>query len=377
MNVSNVTPTVFNVATPSGRGAVATIILHGPEAPDYVNRLFRSRCGNPISHNQIGQIVYGNWTVDGQLGEDLIVCPRTDDCVEIHCHGGESAIQLIANTLVNVGAAPVEQLDIAARMAGNSYPAELILAISKAATRRTVKYLIAQPKLHQDLWRKISTSIYEQDSGVVKRLIEACLRWTKFGEHLTRPWSVVFCGSPNVGKSSVVNALLGFRRSIVHPVAGTTRDAIAEQTAIDGWPVQMFDTAGIRDTHDRIEQLGIETAEQSIRSANRICLVIDSSRFDRNELDKQIKDFNPALILANKSDLATCESPRVDIHVSAKTGSGMNQLITKISQILVPTIPELSQVIPVVESQVERLEIIRAAVGSGNWSLAEDYLNIA
>lgn len=367
---------VFHLATPTGRGAVSTIIINGSGAMDCVNRLFRSRSGNPLNARHFGRIVYGYWIVNSQPGEDLIVCPRNDTWLEVHCHGGESAAQLISETLVHAGAIAIGSHDLAVRISGSDYLADLTCAISKAQTPRTAKYLLAQPRLHRSLWQNLLGHIEMQESAAAIGMIEQFLAMKTFGKHLVEPWSVVFCGAPNVGKSSLINALLGFQRSIVHPIAGTTRDMVEAQTALDSWPVRLFDTAGIRDSDDTVEQLGIESTWQSIHSADLVILVIDASGSGATELQDQIVQTRPDLVIANKSDLVRPDSPfidpSIDLPVSAKTGIGLDRLIDQISQLLVPQVPELTVPIPVTKKQIELFDGILNLVKQQNWRQARE-----
>jgi tRNA modification GTPase len=98
--------------------------------------------------------------------------------------------------------------------------------------------------------------------------LDALLRWSEFGRHLTQPWQVVLTGVPNVGKSSLINRLLGYSRSIVYAEPGTTRDVVTAATAFDGWPVELSDTAGLRDAAGEIEAAGVERARRHLATAD-------------------------------------------------------------------------------------------------------------
>ena len=115
------------------------------------------------------------------------------------------------------------------------------------------------------------------DAAAARRQIDDLLAHAATGLHLVRPWQVVVAGRPNVGKSSLINAIAGYQRAIVHSLPGTTRDIVSVQTALDGWPVEISDTAGLRRGSDPIEQAGIELAIDKIAAADLVVLVFDAS----------------------------------------------------------------------------------------------------
>lgn len=372
--VNAATQLIFHAATPNGRGAVATVIIHGANALDCVNRLFRTRSGQPLNAKHFGRIVYGHWMINDQSGEDLVVCPQDHNWIEIHCHGGPSASQVIAETLVQADAIAVDAQAMAARIAGSDYLADLTELISRAPTVRTVKYLLAQPRLHAVFWTNLLHAIETRDAAAAIASLQKFLAVERFGKHLVEPWSVVFCGPPNVGKSSLINTILGFQRSIVHPIAGTTRDIVESQTALAGWPVRLIDTAGIREATDSIEQAGIERARQTIRTADLKILVMDSTAIDLDAMQTQIEQTDPDLVIANKSDLVCSDDPVIDatfeLQVSAKTGLGIEYLLDQIIQLLIPQVPALTVPIPISNKQIERICRILNLVESQNWAQA-------
>ena len=124
---------------------------------------------------------------------------------------------------------------------------------------------------------QIESSLQAGAKDAARQQIEALLAHAATGLHLIRPWQVVVAGQPNVGKSSLINAIAGYQRAIVHSTPGTTRDIVSVQTAMDGWPVEISDTAGLRETGEKIEQAGIDLARQKILAADLIVLVFDNS----------------------------------------------------------------------------------------------------
>ena len=167
---------------------------------------------------------------------------------------------MIEESLVSAGCRRVAWRDWIRTQCDDPIAAAALAALAEARTERTAAILLdqyhgalgrAMEEIRQDFDRGNATSAHQR--------IDLLLARAKLGEHLTRPWSVVLAGRANVGKSSLMNALAGHRRSIVHPAPGTTRDAVTLGTAIDGWPVELCDTAGLREAEDALEQAGINT----------------------------------------------------------------------------------------------------------------------
>ena len=156
---------------------------------------------------------------------------------------------------------------------------------------------------------EIRQDIDRGDASSARQRIEALLAREKLGRHLTRPWSVVLAGRTNVGKSSLMNALAGYGRAIVHPAPGTTRDAVAMATAIDGWPVELCDTAGLRAADDAVERAGIERARERLAQADLVILVADRS-VPWSAEDQTLADQWPAAVVVhNKCDLPGVAGP--------------------------------------------------------------------
>ena len=150
---------------------------------------------------------------------------------------------------------------------------------------------------------QIEASIHAGNAQAARQPIEALLAHAATGLHLTRPWQVVVAGRPNVGKSSLINAIAGYQRAIVHSTPGTTRDVVSVQTAMDGWPVEISDTAGLRETREEIEQTGINLARQKILAADLVVLVFDNS-LPWSDQDQALVDSYPTALCAyNKGDL--------------------------------------------------------------------------
>ena len=195
--------------------------------------------------------------------------------------------------------------------------------------------------------------------------MEELLSHSELGLHLTQPWKVVLAGRPNVGKSSLINALVGFRRSIVWAEPGTTRDVVTAATALAGWPVELADTAGLRPAQGDIEAEGIARARCQIEAADLVLLVSDLSAgwtadddgllagFSRSTAGQASSGTQRILLVHNKLDVpAAANSSRpAGVAVSALTGQGLDELAREIVRQLVPQLPPHGTPVPFTDQQ--------------------------
>lgn len=350
--------TVACVLTPGGRGAVATIGLKGDLGG--VDHYFRAANGKSLQQQSINRICFGWW---GQTPAEEIVVVRTDtEFAELHCHGGEAAINRILVDLISCGAQIVDDRGWLRSEGQSEEFAECWQALARASTQMTAHHLLRQTTLYPaEVERLTGLSPPER----IQR-IEALLAWGNFGIHLTVPWKVVLCGRPNVGKSSLINALVGYTRSVVFDQPGTTRDVVAVEAAFDGWPVELSDTAGLRDTASDLEAAGIQLARARLSEADVVVIVLDATCGLQDADCELLAEFPGAIVVWNKSDLTS--PPRtgfVDSRfneatpVSAATAAGIPDLITAIVNQLVPVEPDEHTAFPVSLAQRERLQAMR------------------
>ena len=202
-----------------------------------------------------------------------------------------------------------------------------------------------------------------------RQSVDALLAQADLGLHLTRSWQVVVAGLPNVGKSSLVNAIAGYQRAIVHSTPGTTRDIVSVQTAMDGWPVEISDTAGLRETGGEIERAGLDLARQKILAADLIVLVFDNS-LPWSDQDQALVEAHPAALrVHNKSDVPPASGPGQrppGVEVSAMHSAGIDGLCHEIAVRLVPHPPPPGAAVPF---ELEQIEKIRGFQGSLNDAL--------
>lgn len=364
------TPVRFSVATANGKSAIASVIVFGEDALQIARQVFRPLNRNVEIGESFDRVLYGNWIDEGKTGEDLILCPISPTQFEIHGHGSIAAIEIISQTLVMHGLVEVTFGEMASHLAGSEYFGDLIRTATLARTARTASLSMKQPGLHRILWAQVSEAVANNMPERAIAMLAEFLRWRVFGLHLTQSYQVVICGKPNVGKSSLVNAMLGFQRAIVHDVAGTTRDAVKEVTAIAGWPVEVVDTAGIRDSSDAVEQQGIAIAHQTLAAADLRLLVVDLHATDSQAVTQQINQHQPHLVIGNKSDLAQVCCDQIDLSVSATEKTNLNELMQLIADRLVPELPAASQPVPVSRYCVQQATELSAAIAGGEIELA-------
>lgn len=349
----SITSPLAAILTPRGRGAVASIRVTG--SPDFLDRqaLFCAADGRRVAQQPIGRIVFGHW---GQATvEEVVVCRHDAATTEIHCHGGDAAVERIVSELEGAGCRIVSWSDLAADRLG-LLAAECLQTLSRATTLRTADILLEQSS--GALQRAIESIGAARDIGEARLEIEGLLDRAPFGLHLTRPWQVVLTGRPNVGKSSLVNALLGYARSIVSDEAGTTRDVVTGETAFDGWPVQLADTAGIRPDPAEIEALGIARARSRLEQADCRVVLVDLGEVPQAEDFELLNAWPDAIRVGHKSDRPDrwgAALPEMALRVSSLTDAGVAQLAEVILARLVPVVPPPGTAVPVTERQVALL----------------------
>ena len=346
--------------TAGGRGAIAVVALRGDGLTEILEPLFQPFNQKPFSQCLNRRLVYGVWQT---TGEDVVVFNRDPKHLEIHCHGGSAAVSSIMDALVEAGAATISAAELTETSSDCIWNHEIADAVTQATTQRTASYLLRQleslPAAVADIDSLHQSGRHPEAMAAIDRVLE----WSDFGCRLTEVPSVVLCGQPNVGKSSLINAIVGFQRAIVHNTPGTTRDVVTQQTAVDGWPIELKDTAGLRDGSGAIERIGIENAREQIDG---------SAGWSAND-QSLIDSLDPKLVVLNKADLKTenanANSPsqtigrdRLVLNVSAETGEGIDSLITAIANQLVPKLPPPESSFCVSAVQVTRLQQLRERI---------------
>lgn len=372
-----------SLLTPPGRGAVAVVRIHAADATDRglaeqaVDSSFIAANGRSVAEQSVGRLCYGYWQSD-EFREDVVVCRTDEATIEVSCHGGRAAIDRVLESLRLAGASvcdwQTQQCEIT-----SPFESELLDALSRGVTARASGVLLDQ--MSGVLQDSLNAMMSLEDERFLAGL-NGLLEWSSFGLHLTDPWRVVLAGRPNVGKSTLINALLGFQRAIVFDQPGTTRDVVTGQTAFDGWPFQIADTAGIRSTVDELERAGIDRARRTVETADLLCLLLDTSQPATREDQELLDQYNPGtsrqsvhserlpvIVVAHKVDLPDrWEAPLPDdaIGVSSTEGTGLDDLMTRIVQTLIPRVPSVGTPVPVSRRQVQWLMQARCSLESGD-----------
>jgi tRNA modification GTPase len=346
-----VTDTVAACLTPPATGALATLAVRGPATWDVVRSLFRPPLPDAP---EVGRVWHG-W-LGGAAADEVVLSVRAVrplPWVEVHCHGGPQVVRLLLDALAERGARACAWQEFVRLAADDPLQALAAEALASAPTLRTAAILLDQ-----------YYGAFRQALGGEAAGIERLARFAPVGRHLVDPWKVVLAGAPNVGKSSVLNALAGYQRSIVAPTPGTTRDVVTATVALDGWPVELADTAGLRQDTGALEGQGIERARGAAAAADLCLWVLDASA------EPVWPDVPPGrvLLVVNKVDLA----PAWDLgraggaaHVSARTGAGLPELCDAIVQRLVPDAPGPGEAVPFTSALCYAVEEAHAHLTAG------------
>lgn len=365
------TDTIAAIATPSGVGALAIVRVSGKECRSLVEKIFKDPQGRSIAGWPSFTARYG-WIVNNGLVVDeavvtLMLAPKsytTEDMAEISCHGGELTVRAVLETCLQGGVRLAEPGEFTKRAFLNGRidltQAEAVLDVVNAtnegflrASRQQLKgdllreldsirdvlvHVMAEIEAHVNFPEDTDSSWAQQPYLLDEQLtrIRRLLATVKEGRVLREGIRIVICGKPNVGKSSLLNALLREPRAIVTDVAGTTRDVLEEYVNIDSVPVRLADTAGILSPRDKVEEEAVARSRKSIESADIILFVLDqSSSFEHSdqELMNSI-DLNRTIVVLNKSDLPTMLTGDLlkddHVRVSALTGAGLTGLKQRI-----------------------------------------------
>lgn len=361
--------TVVSLLTPPGTGAIATIEVTGPRAWEVARKLFRP-AGKPLPEvPQVNQFWFGT------LGSDeLVLAVTSADTIEVHCHGGRRVVRwMIEQFLANgcIEGRPSHPSDARGGL------------LQQAPTLRTASILLDQ--LNGAFANEVRrVLVIFETSPIEARDPLSCLAQlgNTIGRHLVEPWKVVIAGPPNVGKSSLVNALAGYQRSVVSEVAGTTRDAVSVRTAFEGWPVELIDTAGLREA-EGLEAEGITLAEQEVTQADLVLWVIDGTTPELTSASNAIPS-KKLLAVINKSDAITGwgSDPNAGdawemLLVSALTGEGIATLAAEIISKLVPVAPSPGAAIPFTPQLIELIHQAAECADRKEWQSTTRHLREA
>jgi len=333
--------------TPPGRSAIASLLVEGNETAGLPGFLSRK---SPLSRNTP---VYTRLPLEiSDAPEEVVLHLLDDGRLEIHSHGGEAVIRAIMQTLKTRFQATEQSWSdwvLSNPESEKSRQVRTALAmIPQAKTERIAGILLDQ--YHGALDRELA-AIQNGSAAEAERRLKRLRENEKLGRRILAPFRIVLFGPVNSGKSSLLNALVGFERVVVHREAGTTRDAVCVESVIDGWPVTLMDTAGIRRTDHELEQEGIKRSWESVQNADLVINIIDHSLL-KNET--KIKLDHPAVLdVVSKWDLPEVQAEAGKYPdaacVSAKTGEGIETLQQRIAKRLVPNPPQIGEAVPLTD----------------------------
>jgi tRNA modification GTPase len=366
--------TIAAIATALGEGSISVIRVSGTDAVSVVDKIYRGK--QSLSRVDSHTMNYGS-IIDPQTGErvDEVFCavfhaPRTytgEEVVEIQGHGGIVAVQRVMRLVLNHGARLAEPGEFTKRAFLNGRidlsQAEAVIDVIRSKTDAAMKVAFRQvegglskkiKELRQKMVEMLAhievtidypehdvedvtiQHVITQGDSIVEE-IDRLLGGATTGKILREGLKTVIIGKPNVGKSSLLNALSRTNRAIVTDIEGTTRDILEEHINLRGIPLNIIDTAGIRETEDIVERLGVERSREALEEADLVLFMIDASR-PLNEIDRELAEavkIRPTIVILNKTDLprladleelrALAEDFKI-VETSVTTGEGMEQL---------------------------------------------------
>ncbi len=371
--------TIAAIATPHAAGGIAVIRISGEQAIAIAARCFQSCSQKKIEEMHGYTATYGKFLdkQGNEIDDGIVTIFRSphsytgEDVAELSCHGGIYVTEQLLEAVLQAGAVPAQPGEFTRRafLSGKMTltQAEAVMDVIGASGKRELAFARAQQK--GALYHRVSQithsivqclgslaawadypedeipavtpeSLQEALKPILKQLDDT-LSTYHYGKILQSGVSVVIVGKPNVGKSTLFNLLSGCNRSIVTEIAGTTRDVVEEKVRLGNVTLRLSDTAGLRSTEDRIEQMGVQIAEERLKEADLVLAVFDTTRvLDDNDyrMMEQLAE-KPVIVIANKTDqmqLLDLEALQKRyahmIFMSAKDGAGLEELRSAVEQ---------------------------------------------
>ncbi|MBU5592408.1 tRNA uridine-5-carboxymethylaminomethyl(34) synthesis GTPase MnmE [Clostridium sp. MSJ-4] len=372
--------TIAAIATAVGESGISIIRVSGEKALSIVSSIFKGKNGRNLDDIRPYSMRYGHVIdkLNGEIIDEVLISymkgPRSftaEDSVEINCHGGIMPTNKVLEEVIKAGARLAEPGEFTKRAFLNGRidlsQAEAVIDLIRAKTDLAMKSALMQSDgrisreirdirhellgviahieatvdfPEEDLEEITSDRVQNNLNDIINK-IQSLLDTANEGRIIREGLSMVIIGKPNVGKSSLLNSILMEQRAIVTDIPGTTRDVIEEYINLEGIPLKLVDTAGIRETDDLVEKIGVERSKEKINEADLVVFMLDLSRKLDDE-DKEILDYikdKKYIVLLNKLDLErklednVFEGMENIIEVSAKTGEGIEILKKKIKDL--------------------------------------------
>jgi tRNA modification GTPase len=366
--------TIAAIATPPGEGGVAIIRISGNDSIAIAEKIFSGPIRSYKTHTaHFGKVIDADGTVVDEVLTLVMLAPKSytgEDTIEIHCHGGSLISRRVLETILNAGARAAQpgeftfkafingKLDLAQAEAVQQLIGaknDLALQVAEQQLQGKLSQLVRsfQTKLidiaaileawvdfpEEDLEFATMDEVVSALKEILQNMSELAATFHN-GKIVSHGISLCLAGPPNVGKSSLMNALLGKERAIVTDIPGTTRDLIEEDLKLGDLHFHLIDTAGIRDTHEIIEQEGIRRSREAMRQADLILLVLDASRGICRESQNLVSHApkEKTLLIWNKIDLPDAAPILLDfthfVCISAKEGTGLDLLRQRIDHLI-------------------------------------------
>ncbi|HEP1273572.1 TPA: tRNA uridine-5-carboxymethylaminomethyl(34) synthesis GTPase MnmE [Streptococcus pyogenes] len=376
MSITKEFDTITAISTPLGEGAIGIVRLSGTDALAIAQSVFKGKNLEQVASHTInyGHIIDPKTgTIIDEVMVSVMLAPKTftrENVVEINTHGGIAVTNEILQLLIRQGARMAEPGEFTKRAFLNGRvdltQAEAVMDIIRAKTdkamtiavkqldgslsqlindtRQEILNTLAQVEVNIDYpeyddVEEMTTALLREKTQEFQSLLENLLRTAKRGKILREGLSTAIIGRPNVGKSSLLNNLLREDKAIVTDIAGTTRDVIEEYVNIKGVPLKLVDTAGIRETDDLVEQIGVERSKKALQEADLVLLVLNASEklTDQDWALLNLSQDSNRIILLNKTDLEQKieleQLPDDYIPISVLTNQNINLIEDRINQL--------------------------------------------
>lgn len=357
--------TIAAIATANAVGGIGIVRLSGEKSIEIANKVFSLDVSGFKSHTMhLGRVVHNGKTIDEAL-LSVFKAPKSytgEDVVEINCHGGLRVCKMVLEAVYAEGARPAQpgeftkraflngkmdlsqaeavadlisaETDDAVTVAANQLDRKLSDKINGLRERlvASTSHILAMIDFSEEGVEELDYSDLMQTLCEIKTQLDGLILTSDSGRIVKNGINTAIIGTPNVGKSSILNAICGEDRAIVTDIEGTTRDVIETQVNIKGCKLNLLDTAGIRESDNQVEQIGVERSKDAIKNADLIFLVLDGSR-EIDGRDKEVialADKSKTICLVNKTDLpkkvSALDGFLKTVEISAQTGDGFDEL---------------------------------------------------